>query len=137
MARKKNVLPTCIRQYWSYRDELSVENWIIPKGTRVFIPEPLHNGILKDLDTGPMGIVKTKLRARHDVYWPNINEHIEKLCQSCDVCNKAKNSQTRENIIPYETPSTAWQIVGTDLFDLEKEQYLIIADYWVTFIICF
>lgn len=134
---KKIDLPTCIRQYWSYRDELSVENWIIPKGTRVFIPEPLHNGILKDLDTGPMGIVKTKLRARHDVYWPNINEHIEKLCQSCDVCNEAKNSQTRENIIPYETPSTAWQIVGTDLFDLEKEQYLIIADYWVTFIICF
>ena len=38
-------VPTQIRQYWSFRDEISVENGILFKGTRVIIPPVLQKNI--------------------------------------------------------------------------------------------
>ena len=53
-----------LKQYWSYRDELSVINGIIFKGDRAVIPKKLRPEMLKQLHTLHMGIEKTKLRAR-------------------------------------------------------------------------
>ena len=86
-------VPTDIRQYWSYRDELAVENGVILKGERVFIPEPLRKETLNILHTGHLGIEKTRLRARRDVYWPNIHKDIESMCKECQTCQEYMPSQ--------------------------------------------
>ena len=123
-------VPERLREYWSFRDELSVENGIILKGERVVIPEPLRQQILEKLHTGHLGIEKTKLRAKGIVYWPRINECIERLCRECQTCQSVLPEQQHETLLQHEIPIGPWETVGTDLFELDQFKYLIVADYY-------
>ena len=63
-----------IRSYWSYRDELSMEDGLIFKGERIIIPNSQKQTILDQLRYAHQGVEKTKLRARDSVYWNQINQ---------------------------------------------------------------
>lgn len=126
-------LPATLREFWSYRDELAVENGIIFKGRQVLIPEPLRPDILKQLHSGHQGIEKTRRLARESVYWPRINKDIELLCKSCELCQELQPQQPREPMHMHEKPGMPWVKVGTDLFEINGKNYLIIADYFSRF----
>ena len=74
-------LPTDVRVFWSFHDELAVEDGIIFKGKQV-IPESLRADILAQLRQSHQGIEKTQLLAREGVYWPNINTDIEHMTRT-------------------------------------------------------
>ena len=61
-------LPTDVRDFWSFRDELAVEDAIIFKEKQVFITESLRADILAKLYQSQQGIEKTQLLAREGVY---------------------------------------------------------------------
>ena len=52
-----------LKQYWSYRDELSIFNGIIFKSDRVVINKKVRSEILKQLHIPHMEIENTKFRA--------------------------------------------------------------------------
>ena len=126
-------LPSCLRDYWPYRDELSVVDGIIMKGNRVLIPSELQKNILQQLHYGHQGVEKTKLRAKDAVFWNGINKDIENLIKECQTCQANMPSQTSESLMPHEIPNRAWQIVGIDLFHFNRSEYLIIVDYYSKF----
>ena len=126
-------LPTSIRSYWSFRDELSVEDGILLKGTRVIIPESMQSFILDRLHYGHLGIEKTRLRAKDSVYWININRDIETTVKSCHICEEHQPAQQHETLLPHEVPSRPWEVVGTDMFFFNDADWLIIADYYSKF----
>ena len=109
-------LPTSIRSYWAFRDELSVEDGILLKGTRVIIPESMQPFILDRLHYGHLGIDNTRLRAKDSVYWININRDIETTVKSCHICQEHQPAQQHEMLLPHEIPSRPWKVVGTDMF---------------------
>ena len=129
----QSEIATHLREFWAYREELSVYNGIIHKGERVFIPRPLRPKILANLHTGHLGITKTQLRAKKDVFWPNINKDIERMCKDCDVCREHQPSQQHQPLLQTEVPSKPWCTIGTDLFQLGEDQYLILVDYYSKF----
>ena len=61
-------LPLVIRSYWPCRDEPSVNNGIIMKGSRIIIPETQQKIILDQLHYSHQGVEKTCLQARDAVY---------------------------------------------------------------------
>jgi len=126
-------LPQALRPYWSFRDELTVEDGIILKGKQVVIPEDLRTDIMSQLHSGHQGIEKTRLLARSTVYWPNINKDIETLTKMCDTCQEHQHRNRKEPLIPHEVPSGPWITIGTDLFEIQNKQYLLIADYFTKF----
>ena len=126
-------LPTQLRPYWSYRDELSVENGLILKGSRIVIPDTMHEDILSKIHAGHQGAEKCKLRAKSCVFWKNMNSDIENLVKMCNTCCQYQRSQSAETLKPHEIPTRAWEVLGTDLFFLDGETYLIIADYYSKF----
>lgn len=126
-------LPPCLRQYWSYRDELTVDNGVIFKGNRVLVPPSQQQDILRNLHTGHLGITKTQLRAREDVYWPRINKDIENLCKACTTCQEYQSAQPPTPLQPTEVPSRPFSIIGTDIFQLGDDNYIIVADYFSKF----
>ncbi len=123
-------VPTQLREYWSFRDELSVENGLILKGERTIIPHNQRSTILEKLHTGHMGMTKTKLRAKNLVYWININADIEKMCKDCMICQEHKPTQQHETLLQHEVPTGPWETVATDLFELDQKHYLVIVDYY-------
>ena len=60
---KKTQLNDRVKQYWSYRDELSIINGMIFKGERVIVHTEMQSEMLRNLHISHMGIEKTKLRA--------------------------------------------------------------------------
>ena len=126
-------LPNQLRPYWSFRDELAVEDGLILKGERVVIPKTIQEHLLTQLHMGHQGIEKTKLRAKDCVYWLDITKDIEQLVRSCSVCQEYQKSLPHETLKQHELPTRPWQVLGTDLFQLKGEPYLIVADYYSKF----
>ena len=126
-------LPPSLRQFWSYRDELSVEDGLILKGERVIIPQGRRSEILQKIHEGHQGQSKCILRAKDCVFWPNINKDIEKVTATCHICQEHAKSQQREPMTQMELPTRPWQIIGTDLFHMDGQTYLAVADYFSKF----
>ena len=61
-------LPTPLRQFWSYRDEIGVSHGVLFKGSQVIIPTTLREDILTQLHLGHMGIESTRRLARETVF---------------------------------------------------------------------
>ena len=123
-------VPVPLKPYWSFRDELAVEDAIAMKSHRIIIPAILQKDILTKLHAAHQGTEKTKLRARTSVYWRGLNKDIDEITKTCSTCQELHPSQQREPLIPTEVPPRAWHTIGTDLFTLEGSEYLVVADYY-------
>ena len=71
-------LPSKIQPFWTFREELTIEDGLILKGTRIVIPSKKQDTILKLIQEGHLGLTKCKLHMKETVYWPGLNEQWEK-----------------------------------------------------------
>ena len=55
---------------------------------------------------------------------------IKEIVQKCEICQEYARSEQKETLLPHDLPYRPWQYVGSDLFELGKNTYLIIADYY-------
>ena len=125
--------PKDLRDYWNYREDLSVENGLVLKGHRLIIPEKLRPQVLTLVHQGHMGAEKCLLRARDCMFWPGISKDIKELTSSCPTCIKYAKQQPKEPLLQYNLPSYPWQMLRSDLFDYHGCQYLLLADYFSKF----
>ena len=130
---KRHQIAKPLQAYWPFRDELSIEDGLIMKGDRIMIPESQKTQILQTIHQGHQGITKSQLRAKAAVFWININRDIENDIKQCPVCQEYTKSNPPEPLMPHEIPTRSWQVVGTDLFFLDGDEYLLIADYYSKF----
>ena len=103
------------------------------KGDRIVIPLSLQAETLTKLHESHQGIEKTRLRARTCVYWNGINRDIEEVARKCATCQEMQRAQPHKPLMLHEAPICAWQILGTDLFMINRESYLIVSDYYSKF----
>ena len=57
-----------LQSYWTFREELMIEDGIILKGTRIVIPAKKYEALLKLIHEGHLGLNKCKLHAKEIVY---------------------------------------------------------------------
>ncbi|XP_037076341.1 uncharacterized protein K02A2.6-like [Pollicipes pollicipes] len=93
----------------------------------------MREEILQKIHEGHQGQVKCKLRERECVYWPDMNRDIERETAKCTTCQKHMRSQQKEPMAQMELPTRPWQIIGTDLFHLNSQTYLAVANYFSKF----
>ena len=117
-----------LQEFWNYRDELSVLDGLVLKGSCIVIPESCRDEILDQLHEGHFGIDRTKLCARDSVYWPHINKDIECLVKTCDLCQEHSRRNDKDLIVPSDIPIQAWLTVQTDLFTLDGQSFLLVVD---------
>ena len=127
------TMPTQLQQYWSFRDELSVENGMLLKGERIVIPWSVQQDILQQIHAGHQGAKKCKLRARSCVFWTSMSTDIDKVVHQCATCQEYRYAQPAETLRPHEMPTRPWQVVGSDLFYFDGHDHLIVADYYSKF----
>ena len=72
-------VPSEIQPYWTFREELTVEDGIVLKSTQIVAPHKNHQATLQLMHEGHLGLGKCKLRARDTVYRPGLNDQLEKL----------------------------------------------------------
>ena len=130
--RQRDLHPP-LRSFWAYRDELGADDGIVLKGNRIVMPASLHSETLAKLHEAHKEIEKMHLRACSSVFWNGINRDIGVVVCKCATCQEVQRAQPRESLMPHERPSGGWQIVGTDLFVITQETYLLVSDYYSKF----
>ena len=86
-------VPPVLQIFWTFREELTVENGLILKGTRIVIPTKQWESILKLIHEGHLGLNKCKLQTKETVYWPGLNDQLEDLVLNCELCLKYSTSK--------------------------------------------
>ncbi|KAK7093532.1 hypothetical protein V1264_007265 [Littorina saxatilis] len=127
---KPKDLPKNLRQYWSLKDELTVEDDIVLKGDRVMIPESMKQYILQTIHSGHQGIEKCRMRAKTCVYWHGLSHDIETFVKTCKTCLKHQKSQPHEELLQHEIPERPWHTVGTDIMTMDGSDYIVVCDYY-------
>ena len=84
-----------VQKYWTFNEELMIEDGLILKGTRIIIPDKKREEILKLIHKGHLGLNKCKMGAKETVYWPGINEQLEHLILNCQLCLKYSRSKEK------------------------------------------
>ena len=67
-------IPHGLQPYWTFREELTVEDGLVLKGTRIVIPNKKCKAVLKFIHEGHLRLNKCKLHAKNTVYWPGLND---------------------------------------------------------------
>ena len=55
------------------------------------------------------------------------------MTKSCTICQELQPKQAREPLIQTEVPPRPWHTVGTDIFYLDDDEFLLIADYYTKY----
>ena len=92
----KQDVDLSIREYWSMRDEINLQDGLLLKGVRLIVPTLLRPEMLKKIHENHLGIEKCKKRARDVLYWPGMNGQITELVTSCCTCLQFRNAQRKE-----------------------------------------
>ena len=82
---------------------------------------------------GHRGIFKCRERVKTSVWWPGPSSEVQDMVENCKVCAKHRQ-QRAEPLMPTLFPERPWQMIGTDLFELDKLNYLIVVDYFSRYI---
>lgn len=122
--------PLSVRDFWNFRDELSVMDQLVMKGKRIVIPRSMQYEMLQKLHTGHPGVERTLRRARDSMFWPGTSQQVRDMILTCTTCLTHRNSKPREPLNMTEVPEYPWQVVATDLFTWEDQDFLVVVDYY-------
>ena len=125
----KSKLSGIIKKYHSVAAELSVQNGLLVRGSRLVIPVSMQPEILRRVHEGHQGIVKCRERARQSVWWPGMSKQLQEVVLNCRTCCQYR-TQKAEPLLPSSLPTLPWQKVGCDLFQWKGLMYLLIIDYY-------
>ncbi|KAI8493812.1 hypothetical protein Bbelb_281590 [Branchiostoma belcheri] len=130
----KTQLKKEIRDYWTFRDEISMHDDIIYKGQAIVIPAELREEMIQKTHASHQGAEACIRRARETIFWPGMSAQLRERIGRCDVCRTYQPKQQREPLMPHPTPTTPWSRVSMDLMTLGNQHYLVTvdnySDYW-------
>ena len=89
----------------------------------------MQSETLQRIHKGHQGIARCPLLSKISVWQPGIARQIAQQGESCQVCSKEVQHR-REPLMPTEIPDYPWQTLGSDLFELNSDNYLLMADYY-------
>ena len=76
-----------------------------------------------------------KLLVGENMWWINRNGDIENMVGNSSTCLNFQQIQQKDKIIPHEIWGKLWQVVGTDLFNINNSKFLCIIVYHSKFLI--
>ena len=52
------------------------------------------------------------------------------MTRTCTLCQELANCNRKEPLIQHDTPMAPWKKLGTDLFEVDGEHFLLICNYF-------
>ena len=133
-------LPKELQAYWTFREEMTVEDGLILKATRIVISPSMRESTLHQLHEGHLGFTKCYNCAQQTVYWPNLRKELEELVLNCQLCLKHSQAKCKPKPTPsfgQEIPVVPWTKLASDIFHFQNNLYLLIVDFTSRFpIVC-
>ena len=125
----QNVMKCIASQKWSDLDydsssdyktfhrlsnELCISDGLLLRGERIVIPDKLRERIIELAHTSHQGIVKTKQFLRETVWFPGIDQMVERRIKDCLPCQATTAGGHREPLKMTPLPDGPWKQVAID-----------------------
>ena len=67
------------------------------------------------------------------MYWPSMTAELKEYISHCEKCSKYEARQQKESLISHEVAERPWEKIGTDLYNIDGQDYLVVVDYFSNF----
>ena len=67
------------------------------------------------------------------VWWPGVSAQMDKMIKQCHMCATEAVAH-KEPMIAAQLPTYPWQMIGSDLFELNGTTYMLVVDYFSRYI---
>ena len=124
----RNELSEEIRSFWDIRDSLRCSDGIVLYKDRIVMPASLRSRILDNLHSAHQGVSSMLSRAQSIVFWPGLAADLEEKRSACRSCNRIAPSQPKLPPTAPELPTTPFQMIFADYFQLKRKAFLVIGD---------
>ena len=104
-----------LKPYFQVRLQLSVKDDLILKGSKLVIPTRLQKRVIDLPHETHRGIKKTKQLLRSKVSFPNIDQKVDELIESCHTCQMTSSLPRAPPVTMSKLPDGPWKKVGLDL----------------------
>ena len=128
MPDYRHEMPTPLREYHQYKDDLHTIDGVIIYKDRIVIPPSLRQEALDALHAAHQGVSSMISRAEISVFWPGITPAIKEICAICNHCNRMAPSQPSAPPTPLMTPDYPFQCLCADYFSYKGVHYLVVVD---------
>ncbi len=115
---------------WNFRDELCICDGLLTKGDRLITPPGLRTEMLDKIHSSHLGMEKCLHRARDCLFSPGMTKQIQEKVEKCQICNRYRNKQVKEPLMPHQVPVQPWQNLAADMFVFGKDKDLVLVDYY-------
>ncbi|XP_028163909.1 uncharacterized protein K02A2.6-like [Ostrinia furnacalis] len=124
-----------VKPFHSCRLQLSYENGCLMRGHKVILPEVLRAKVLSELHSSHFGIVKTKCEARSRFWFPGIDNDIENMIDSCNICRQLRPTPAKAPLAPWQYPPKPFFRIHIDfLGPINNRMYLVIVDAYTKWV---
>ena len=121
-------------EYAHVKAELSLHNDVILYKNRVVVPAELQCKVLEHLHVGHNGISAMKTEARNWVWWPKMDQDIEEVTKSCNICCRNFRSQASP-VLSWSGSGSPWSRIHIDYAGpVENKYFLVVVDSFTKFL---
>ena len=127
-------VPDELKQLYGERAHMSMSKGLLLYNSRIVIPQSMQSEVLQKIHEGHMGVTTCRKRAQQTVWWKGINNAIQNSVESCQHYQIHKPAQRHEPMISTPLPSGPWLKIGADQLTFEGKEYMVITDYYSSWI---
>lgn len=116
-------------------NELCSVGDVLMRVDRIIIPQNLRDRVLQLAHEGHPGMRLMKSHLRTNVWWPKMDQQVEKFVRLCKGCTLVSAPNPPEPMVRREFPAQPWTDIAADfLGPLPDGQYLlVVVDYYSRF----
>ena len=115
--------------YYLCREELSIQDGCLLRGSRVVVPPAGRQAVLELLHEGHPGVSRMKNLARSYVWWPQVDKDIEIVVKTCYECQQTRHSPPVAPLHPWEWPHRPWAQLHIDYAGpVDGKMLLVVVD---------
>jgi hypothetical protein len=86
---------------------------------KLCIPQERRVQFMREAHTsrffGHFGVTKTRENLQRYMYWPKMQEHVEKIVRGCVLCNTSKPTNQKPGMyMPLPKPTRPWESISMD-----------------------
>ncbi|UYV67911.1 K02A2.6-like [Cordylochernes scorpioides] len=108
---QRSLVPLSCRRYWNIKDELPIHEDLVLKGTKIIIPESIKKQVLMQIHEGH-----------------RMSKDISDMVKNCKTCIATQRDKQKQPLMLKEIPELPWEIVVSDIFQFEGNEYIICAN---------
>ena len=120
---KRKSCPKEARDYLTFRDELTEKDRLLYKKQWLVIPA-------LELHGEHQATENMMIPAREIVYWPMMQEDLQKTADQRAACQLNKSANRKEPMLAHKVPTQQFMKVGTDVMYYKHNSRLYVRLHW-------